>query len=92
MPCLTTAIIGEAQPSKHCRGSCCKLSEKGLRLTSLEALGSIEGLRLGPLGRHRSGCHCLGLAHLVRVRGRGIWSLSGQTKVSLPMSGAGEGK
>ena len=37
MPCLTTAIIGEAQPSKHCRGSCCKLSEKGLRLTSLEA-------------------------------------------------------
>lgn len=37
MPCQTTAITGEAQPSKHCRGSCCKLSEKGLRLISLEA-------------------------------------------------------
>ena len=42
MPCMTTAITGEAQPSKHYRGSCWKLSENGLRLTSLEAKKNSE--------------------------------------------------
>lgn len=35
-PARPAAITGEAQPSKNCRGSCWKLSESGLRWTSLE--------------------------------------------------------